>query len=111
MSPLYFFTLLLLLCFTDFSEAHDQGCIYKGTLLPSGSRVRIDETNPTTNQWHREFEMKYGYRPDGGAYKIAVCTVLVDITKNDVPDIAHRQWVWVQDTRFFTIGELDKSYN
>ena len=87
------------------------GCEYKGQSLLAGTVVNVDMDNPLTKQSHREFIETHGVKPDGGAYKQAICSVLVDVLKNDVEDQKDRVFVWVQVVHPVGSGYIDKSYN
>lgn len=87
-----------------------QGCMYRGELMQAGEKVYIDDRNPKTKAWHKQFFDEHGVNPDGGAYKMAVCTVLVDVNLDDVADKADRQWVWVQDVEVLFKGRIARSY-
>ncbi len=87
-----------------------QGCMYRGELMPAGEKVYIDDRNPKTKARHKQFFDEHGVNPDGGAYKMAVCTVLVDVSLDDVADKVDRQWVWVQEVEVHFKGWIDSSY-
>ena len=89
------FSLWCFIILATISSSSLAGCLFSGTEYPVGYELAVDRDNPATIKWHREFENEYGVLPDGGAYKMAVCSFVVNPATGDFPIIAKRQFVWV----------------
>ena len=62
---------------------------------PLGHVLNIDQSHPETIAWHKAFILKHGIEPDGGAFKQALCTFIVDPAINDYPIRSERKYVWI----------------
>ena len=88
------------------------GCLTpEGEDKPLGTSYAVDFKNENTLAWHKEFKEKHGVEPDGGAYKNAVCSFIVNLDKQDYPDKIHRKYVWIAAPYGFTESWLAPSYN
>ena len=78
-----------------------------GSDLPLGYVINVDEHHEDTISRHKEFLLKHGIKPDGGAYKHAQCTFTVDLKLQDYPRKSEREYVWIALPRASRFSEKD----
>jgi hypothetical protein len=92
--PFWIFTGMLLgsMAFPSLGTAQ---CYANGKIFPVGHKYPVDQQHQQTTQWHKEFQKEFGVLPDGGAYKMAICSFVVDPETGDFPSGKDRKYLWV----------------
>lgn len=84
-----------------------KGCDLNGKEYSPGTLLPIDKDNPKTKDWHEKFSAENGVPPDGGAFKMMMCSYLVNPGDKDYPKESDRKYVWVAAPVTIDVG----SYN